>query len=115
MPVPLVRRDGRWFFDGEAGEDEILARRIGENEIAAIEALKTFVAAERAPMPRVGSPQVRRANMPGPTDDGTSGIMTFIVGPDGRVLEQDLGEDTASEARLLLSYDPGPTRRPAER
>ena len=50
-----------------------------------------------------------------PADYGTAGVMTFIVGPDGRVLEQDLGEETASTVRLLLSYDPDPTWRPAER
>jgi Protein of unknown function (DUF2950) len=198
MPVPLVRRDGRWLFDGEEGEQEILARRIGENEIAAIDALKTFAAAERAyaarrvsagqgreyarhiqstprqtdglwwdeemaavagPSPlagfvarnrpfldgrRPGDPfkgyffrvlMAQGMHAPGgamsyleagrmtkgfamiawPADYGTAGVMTFIVGPDGRVLEQDLGEETASTVRLLLSYDPDPAWRRAER
>ena len=198
MPVPLVRQDGRWFFDSEAGEDEILARRIGENEIAAIDALKAFVVAERAyaagrarvgqereyarhiqstarqtdglwwdqetaaiagPSPLAGFAAKNQPFLEGrrpgdpfrgyffrvltaqgthasggamsyleagrmtkgfamiawPADYGTSGIMTLIVGPDGRVLEQDLGEETSSAVKLLLSYDPDPMWRPAER
>jgi hypothetical protein len=198
MPVPLVRRDGRWFFDGEAGAEEVLARRIGENEIAAIDALKAFAAAERAyaarrvaagqgreyarhiqstprqtdglwwdgetaavagPSPlagfvaknqpfldgrRPGDPfrgyvfrvlTAQGTHAPGgamsyfeagrmtkgfamiawPADYGTAGIMTFVVGPDGRVLEQDLGDETAAAVRSLLAYDPDPTWRPAER
>jgi hypothetical protein len=37
FPIPLKQNgDGRWFFDTAAGKDEILARRIGRNELAAI-------------------------------------------------------------------------------
>lgn len=37
MPIPLARVGGdRWAFDLEAGKDELLSRRIGRNEIAAI-------------------------------------------------------------------------------
>ena len=37
FPVPLVREKEKWFFDADAGTQEILFRRIGENESAAIE------------------------------------------------------------------------------
>ena len=36
-----------------------------------------------------------------------SGIMTFITGADGVVLEKDLGEKTAEEAAAIMAYDPG--------
>jgi len=37
FPIPLRKNDsGRWYFDTAAGKDEILARRIGRNELAAI-------------------------------------------------------------------------------
>ena len=36
LPVPLVEKDGKWYFDAEAGRDEIIARRIGRNEFEAI-------------------------------------------------------------------------------
>jgi hypothetical protein len=50
FPVPLVRDPGKgsWSFDTAEGLDEILARRIGQNELAAIAALKEFVRAEKA-------------------------------------------------------------------
>jgi Protein of unknown function (DUF2950) len=47
FPVPLVEEGGRWRFDGEAGRDEILARRIGENELSAIQVCLAVVDAER--------------------------------------------------------------------
>jgi hypothetical protein len=45
-PVPIVERGGRWMFDAEAGRDEILARRIGGNELDAIAILRGFVEAQ---------------------------------------------------------------------
>jgi hypothetical protein len=46
MPVPLVKRDGRWAFDGEAGVDELIYRRVGANELGAIDVSRGFVAAQ---------------------------------------------------------------------
>ncbi|HXJ33439.1 MAG TPA: DUF2950 domain-containing protein [Candidatus Eisenbacteria bacterium] len=40
---------------------------------------------------------------------GTSGIMTFVVGPDGQVYEKDLGEKTAELAGAITEYDPDGT------
>jgi hypothetical protein len=46
FPVPLVKvRDG-WQFDTAAGREEVLARRIGRNELAVIGICRTFVAAQ---------------------------------------------------------------------
>jgi hypothetical protein len=36
MPIPLVNKAGTWYFDTEAGKQEILCRRIGKNELQAI-------------------------------------------------------------------------------
>jgi hypothetical protein len=47
MPIPIVRRDGQWFFDTAAGKEEILSRRIGEDEITAINVCRTYVQAQR--------------------------------------------------------------------
>lgn len=48
MPIPLVKlHDGRWRFDTRAGAEEVLARRIGRNELAAIEVCLAIVDAER--------------------------------------------------------------------
>lgn len=47
FPVPLVRAASGWRFDTAAGKEEVLARRIGRNELAAIEICRTYVAAQR--------------------------------------------------------------------
>ncbi len=46
MPVPLVKRDGQWAFDGEAGIDEMIYRRVGGNELGAIDVSRGFVSAQ---------------------------------------------------------------------
>jgi len=46
FPVPLSRQDGRWHFDAPRGRTEILARRIGRNELAAIEVCRGYVEAQ---------------------------------------------------------------------
>jgi hypothetical protein len=46
FPVPLVKDGNRWRFDTAAGKTEVLARRIGRNELAVIRACSTYVAAQ---------------------------------------------------------------------
>jgi len=46
FPIPLVSKNGVWFFDTDAGKEEILLRRIGKNELAAIDACQQLVDAE---------------------------------------------------------------------
>jgi len=46
FPFPLVEKDGSWRFDADKGRKEILFRRIGENELMAIETCREFIAAE---------------------------------------------------------------------
>ena len=46
MPIPLKLRNGKWFFDGAEGADEIVYRRIGGNELGAIDVMHGFVAAQ---------------------------------------------------------------------
>jgi hypothetical protein len=47
FPIPLVKKDGVWFFDTAAGKDEIVNRRIGEDELIAIGVCRTYLAAQR--------------------------------------------------------------------
>jgi hypothetical protein len=42
FPIPLVQRDGQWSFDTAAGREEILARRIGLNELATMKAMLAY-------------------------------------------------------------------------
>jgi len=43
---PLVRRDGRWFFDSAGGKQELLARVVGENELSTIGVCRAYVQAQ---------------------------------------------------------------------
>ncbi len=47
FPIPLVRKNDRWSFDTVAGKEEILNRRIGEDELTAILVCRTYVKAQR--------------------------------------------------------------------
>jgi hypothetical protein len=47
FPIPLARNEKGWRFDTAAGREEVIARRIGRNELAAIQACRTFVVAQR--------------------------------------------------------------------
>jgi hypothetical protein len=198
LPIPLVRKDGQWFFDTAAGEEEVLARRIGRDELGAIDAVKALVAAEqsyaarhkKAGKPAAFAPYIQSSpgladglwwnettakrqgpsplakfvgvqrefivgrqpgdpfrgyyfrvltaqgeHAPGgamsyfggdgamtkgfaviawPADYRNSGIMTFIAGRDGHVLQKDLGEDTDALAQGLLAYDPDDSWKPVQ-
>jgi hypothetical protein len=46
LPIPLVRSDGRWSWDGAAGARELVMRRIGADELHTISVMKGFVEAE---------------------------------------------------------------------
>lgn len=199
FPIPLVKQGGQWFFDTEAGREEILNRRIGADEIGAIRVCRAFVQAQReyASQDRNGDevleyaqhlcstpgthdglywptrtgdelsplgPLVAQArvegyrhqshilsenqapyhgyyfkiltrqgkNAPGgkydyiinghmiagfalvawPTQWGNTGIMTFIVNQQGKVLQKNLGPRTSSIAAAMSAYDPDKTWAP---
>jgi hypothetical protein len=47
FPIPLVKEAAGWRFDTDAGDEEILARRVGRNELSTIQAALAFVDAQR--------------------------------------------------------------------
>jgi hypothetical protein len=46
LPIPIVQQNGKWYFDTGQGKQEILTRRIGSNELDAIEVCRGFVEAQ---------------------------------------------------------------------
>jgi len=46
FPVPLVKRGNKWFFDAAAGRQELLYRRIGANELDAVQICHGYVEAQ---------------------------------------------------------------------
>src|SRR6266567_2512934 len=46
LPIPIVKQKGKWSFDTKVGREEILNRRIGANELNAIQICRGFVEAQ---------------------------------------------------------------------
>jgi hypothetical protein len=47
FPVPIVKQDGQWFFDTEAGINELRNRRVGQNELSTLDVMRAYVDAQR--------------------------------------------------------------------
>jgi Protein of unknown function (DUF2950) len=190
MPIPIVEDKGAWRFDTAAGVEEVTNRRIGRNELAAMEFARRYIEAQRqyASVDRTGNEVLKYAqklrstpglkdglfwesssgeatsplapfaaerseflagrdegdpylgyyyriltkqgaNAPGgaydyvingnmiagfaliawPADYGNSGIMTFMISHQGKLLEKDLGPDTEKIAAAIQTYDPDGT------
>jgi hypothetical protein len=192
--IPLVRADGAWHFDSSAGAQELIFRRIGQNELDAIKVCKALYAAQKeyartghdgnpaglyasrfisragkedglywpvkdgeasspagellagasdegySTEPGAGAALKRApfhgyfydilksqgANAPGgakdygkdgkmesgfafvayPAEYRSSGVMTFLVSPHGRIYQKDLGAQTTDAAKSLKTFDP---------
>ena len=111
LGIPIVRKAGKWSFDSKAGRREILYRRIGRNELDAIEACRTFVEAqhEYASQKRDGSSVNQYAQKiiatPGKQDglawrnpDGTTG------GPLGEELARAIAEGYSKKSEPVHGY-----------
>lgn len=46
LPIPVVKRKAKWYFDTKAGREEILLRRIGANELDGLEICRGYVEAQ---------------------------------------------------------------------
>jgi hypothetical protein len=55
FPIPLVSKKGQWYFDSDSGKQEILARRIGENEATAIQVCEKFATTQNEGDAKAGS------------------------------------------------------------
>jgi Protein of unknown function (DUF2950) len=135
FPVPLVSQNNTWHFDFAAGEKEIMFRRIGENELTAIEVCRALATAAQDPQahaddellaklladePGGGAPTLFRGyhfrvlNRHGgdftvvayPSVYRSSGVMTFIVDKHATVYAKDLGANTTESAAAIKGYHP---------
>ncbi|HKS71873.1 MAG TPA: DUF2950 domain-containing protein, partial [Terriglobales bacterium] len=111
FPVPLVRKQGKWFFDAQAGRREMLYRRIGSNELDAIDICRGYVQAQYdyAFKPRQGYDVNQYAqkivSSPGKQDglawqnsDGTWG------GPVGEQIARAIQQGYSSKAQPYHGY-----------
>lgn len=198
FPVPLVKDSHGWWFNTAAGKWEVLARRIGRNELATIGTLRVYVAAQLqyarethdgkpagiyaqrvrsdpgknnglywprqnpsdpasplgefaagataegygtqsegsqpyhgyfyriltrqgAEAPGGARDYIANGDMTGgfamlayPAEYGNSGIMSFLVGPDGVIWDADLGPNTAAIAAQIQEFNPGASWLPVD-
>lgn len=139
VPFPIIEKNRRWRFDARAGKQEMLMRRIGRDELAAIETLRAVFQARKdaaagknvsdesqgrrlepgfdsGPEPhqgyyfRVLSGQSQAAGggvavLAYPAKYGISGIMSFMIGEDGTVVEADLGVSTSGLAAKMDRFE----------
>jgi hypothetical protein len=100
MPIPLVRGEGGWSFDVEAGVEEINDRRIGRNELAAIEFCKTYIDAQRqyAGTDHDGDGVLKFAERLRSSEGHQDGLY-WRAGPDG--VESPLGPFAAAAEQVL--------------
>ena len=136
FPIPLASENGAWHFDAKTGMEEVLFRRIGEDELNATQACHALALAqkehkwpERDPSMRVlrTLPKSAAKHEPGvafhgyyfrnlgsafvayPTQYGSTGVMTFVVNHDDVVYAKDLGPNTASVAKSMTRVEPDST------
>jgi Protein of unknown function (DUF2950) len=119
FPFPLTARDGRWSFNAQTGRQEILFRRIGENEAMALDVARELVAARQSTPPdnrpyhgyyfrRVaGGHGIAAVTLVAyPAEYRSSGVMTFLVTANGRLYEKDLGPNTSTLASAITAHKP---------
>ena len=108
-PVPIVKRNGKWFFDAKSGRTEILNRRIGANELDAIAICHGYVEVQKQyalePYNGVNQYAQRIISTPGKRDglawqneDGTWG------GPIGEKIAKALQQGYSGKAEPYHGY-----------
>ena len=111
LPIPIVKRKAKWYFDTKAGREEILLRRIGTNELDVLVICHGFVeaeqeyAAEKHDNATVNQYAQRMISTPGKQDglawknpDGTWG------GPVGEEVAQALEQGYSDKAQPYHGY-----------
>jgi hypothetical protein len=110
FPVPLVGGQKGWVFDTAAGREEIIARRIGRNELSAIETCRAYVTAQKryAEQGHDGQP----AGVYATRFQSDAGTQNGLYWPTGRGEKRsplgDLVADASLEARTVAGAKPSP-------
>ena len=109
FPVPLVNNGQNWVFDTEAGAEELINRRIGRNELAVLDAVRTYVQAQReyAGMDRDGDQVLEYAQKFASTP-GTKDGLFWSPDLDGTISPLGPLVADAQEAGYRKSADAGP-------
>jgi type II secretory pathway pseudopilin PulG len=75
-PIPIIEKNDTWYFDTEAGKEEILARRVGRNELATIDVCYELVHAQQQHYARDTNGEHRYALTFAGDKDGQDGLFS---------------------------------------
>jgi len=110
FPIPLVQDKGEWYFDTAAGREEILNRRIGMDELAAIRVCRAYVDAQReyASQPRNGDEVIEYARHFRSTTNTHDGLYWHVEpgetpSPFGPLIVQSHDEGYRQAAKILAN------------
>ena len=110
FPVPLVSGKNGWVFDAAAGREEIIARRIGRNELSAIATTRAYVTAQKRYAEQGHDGQAAGAFATKFQSD--TGTQNGLYWPTGRGEKRsplgDLVAEAAAEGRTLGGKKPAP-------
>ena len=110
FPIPLVKEESGWRFDTAAGAEEIINRRIGENELEAIATCRAYVQAQvdYAGKDRDGDEVLEYAQRIRSTKGKKDGLY-WEVAPDGNEEVSPFGPLMAEAAAYLVAGKKGET------
>jgi hypothetical protein len=102
LPIPLVNKNGTWYFDTDRGKDEVLFRRTGRNELAAMDACDDLVKAEKQYFARI-------------PDNASKQFTRTLVSDTGRsngLYSED--SDSSIDPLIVYAFKNGPKNQGAE-
>jgi hypothetical protein len=106
-PIPLVEKNAVWYFDTDAGKEEILARRVGRNELATTDVCDQLVDAQQH-YARTNNGEHRYAmNFIG-DNDGHDGLFSSESGEQTVNPRDALIASAGVENGAAASHDPAP-------
>jgi len=105
-PIPLVEKNGIWYFDTDAGKEEILARRVGRNELATIDVCYRLVDAQQQYYARANNGEHRYALTFIDDNDGHDGLFSSESGKQSGSPLDGVFASAAVENGTAASHDP---------
>jgi hypothetical protein len=107
-PMPLVEKNNAWYFDTDAGKEEILARRVGRNELATIDVCYQLVDAQQQHYARANNGEHRYAVKFSGNNHGQDGLFSSENGEQSVSPHDSLIASAGVEIGTAASHDPIP-------
>ena len=107
-PIPIVAKNGTWYLDTDAGKQEILARRVGRNELATIDVCYQLVDAQQQHYARSNEGEHRYALKFSGDNDGQDGLFSSENGEQPVSPHDALIASAGVDNGAAPSHDPVP-------